>query len=181
MTKSEIKRIVNDITDEQLAALFGKIDAEVSTSREKADRYDSEQESITSIKEQLQQALDEAKRTATENSRLLNRTKVQAKFVEAGIKEECYNELLDSIVSENEDASLAFADSLIRAFSANAASAVEAAKQESMQTPPPVSPARTSARPAHEKYKSTMDSGSVIDIIRLADAAFAEKNMIIGG
>ena len=112
-----------------------------------------------------------------ENTRLLNRTKVQEKFVKAGIKEECYSPLLDSIVSDDEGKSLAFADSLISSFSANAAAAAEAAKQAAMQTPAPNPGAIGNTASAQEQYNKAVQNGSILDIIKAADAVHSARNI----
>ena len=124
-----------------------------------------------------QKELEKAQKLVAENSRLLNRTKVTAKFVEAGIKEESYSSLIDDIVSDDESKSLQFAENLIKAFSANAAAAAEAAKQEAMQTPPPapggtVTPVLT----AQEQYDKAASGGSILDVIKAADALNSAKN-----
>lgn len=177
-----------DITEEQISAFLSKHHDEVSAKakaaedkfsafREKAEKYDKEQADKLSEQEKLQKELEKAQKLAAENSRLLNRTKVTAKFVEAGIKEESYSSLIDDIVSDDESKSLQFADNLIKAFSANAAAAAEAAKQEAMQTPPPapggtVTPVLT----AQEQYDKAASGGSILDVIKAADALNSAKN-----
>lgn len=188
MTRDELRAIMPDITEEQISAFLSKHHDEVSAKakaaeykysefREKAEKYDKEQADKLSEQEKLQKELEKAQKLAAENSRLLNRTKVTAKFVEAGIKEESYSSLIDDIVSDDESKSLQFADNLIKAFSANAAAAAEAAKQEAMQTPPPapggtVTPVLT----AQEQYDKAASGGSILDVIKAADALNSAKN-----
>lgn len=188
MTRDELRAIMPDITEEQISAILSKHHDEVSAKakaaedkfsafREKAEKYDKEQADKLSEQEKLQKELEKAQKLVAENSRLLNRTKVTAKFVEAGIKEESYSSLIDDIVSDDESKSLQFADNLIKAFSANAAAAAEAAKQEAMQTPPPapggnVTPVLT----AQEQYDKAASGGSILDVIKAADALKAAKN-----
>ena len=188
MTRDELRAIMPDITEEQISAILSKHHDEVSAKakaaedkfsafREKAEKYDKEQADKLSEQEKLQKELEKAQKLVAENSRLLNRTKVTAKFVEAGIKEESYSSLIDDIVSDDESKSLQFADNLIKAFSANAAAAAEAAKQEAMQTPPPapggnVTPVLT----AQEQYDKAASGGSILDVIKAADALNSAKN-----
>ena len=188
MTRDELRAIMPDITEEQISAILSKHHDEVSAKakaaedkfsafREKAEKYDKEQADKLSEQEKLQKELEKAQKLVAENSRLLNRTKVTAKFVEAGIKEESYSSLIDDIVSDDEIKSLQFAENLIKAFSANAAAAAEAAKQEAMQTPPPapggnVTPVLT----AQEQYDKAASGGSILDVIKAADALKAAKN-----
>ena len=188
MTRDELRAIMPDITEEQISAILSKHHDEVSAKakaaedkfsafREKAEKYDKEQADKLSEQEKLQKELEKAQKLVAENSRLLNRTKVTAKFVEAGIKEESYSSLIDDIVSDDESKSLQFAENLIKAFSANAAAAAEAAKQEAMQTPPPapggtVTPVLT----AQEQYDKAASGGSILDVIKAADALKAAKN-----
>lgn len=188
MTRDELRAIMPDITEEQISAFLSKHHDEVSAKakaaedkysafREKAEKYDKEQADKLSEQEKLQKELEKAQKLVAENSRLLNRTKVTAKFVEAGIKEESYSSLIDDIVSDDESKSLQFADNLIKAFSANAAAAAEAAKQEAMQTPPPapggtVTPVLT----AQEQYDKAASGGSILDVIKAADALSSAKN-----
>lgn len=188
MTRDELRAIMPDITEEQISAILSKHHDEISAKakatedkysafREKAEKYDKEQADKLSEQEKLQKELEKAQKLVAENSRLLNRTKVTAKFVEAGIKEESYSSLIDDIVSDDESKSLQFAENLIKAFSANAAAAAEAAKQEAMQTPPPapggnVTPVLT----AQEQYDKAASGGSILDVIKAADALKAAKN-----
>ena len=188
MTRDELRAIMPDITEEQISAFLSKHHDEVSAKakaaedkysafREKAEKYDKEQADKLSEQEKLQKELEKAQKLVAENSRLLNRTKVTAKFVEAGIKEESYSSLIDDIVSDDESKSLQFAENLIKAFSANAAAAAEAAKQEAMQTPPPapggtVTPVLT----AQEQYDKAASGGSILDVIKAADALNSAKN-----
>lgn len=177
-----------DITEEQISAFLSKHHDEVSAKakaaedkysafREKAEKYDKEQADKLSEQEKLQKELEKAQKLVAENSRLLNRTKVTAKFVEAGIKEESYSSLIDDIVSDDESKSLQFADNLIKAFSANAAAAAEAAKQEAMQTPPPApGGAVTPVLTAQEQYDKAASGGSILDVIKAADALNSAKN-----
>ena len=188
MTRDELRAIMPDITEEQISAILSKHHDEVSAKakaaedkfsafREKAEKYDKEQADKLSEQEKLQKELEKAQKLVAENSRLLNRTKVTAKFVEAGIKEESYSSLIDDIVSDDESKSLQFAENLIKAFSANAAAAAEAAKQEAMQTPPPapggnVTPVLT----AQEQYDKAASGGSILDVSKAAAALNSAKN-----
>ena len=177
-----------DITDEQISAVLAKHHEEInarakaaedkfSAYKDKADKYDKEQADKLSEQEKYQKLMEEAAQIKAENTRLLNRTKVQEKFVKAGIKEECYSPLLDSIVSDDEGKSLAFADSLISSFSANAAAAAEAAKQAAMQTPAPNPGAIGNAASAQEQYNKAAQNGSILDIIKAADAVHSARNI----
>lgn len=189
MTRQEIKDIMPDISDEQISALLAKHHEEVSAKtkateekfsvfKEKAQAYDNEQAAKLSEQEKLQKLLDEAAAAKAENTRLLNRTKIAAKFVEAGIKEENYSSLLDGIVSEDEEKSMQFADNIIKAFSANAAIAADAARQAAMQTAPPTGGSEHSAPTlnAQEQYNKAIQGGSILDIIQASDALYDTKN-----
>ena len=188
MTRQELKDLMPDITDEQISAILAKHHEEItaktkaaedkfSAYKDKADKYDKEQADKISEQEKYQKLMEEAAQIKAENTRLLNRTKVQEKFVKAGIKEECYSPLLDSIVSDDEGKSLAFAESLIASFSANAAAAAEAAKQAAMQTPAPNPGAIGNAASAQEQYNKAVQNGSILDIIKAADAVHSAKNI----
>lgn len=188
MTRQELKDLMPDITDEQISAILAKHHEEInarakaaedkfSTYKDKADKYDKEQADKLSEQEKYQKLMEEAAQIKAENTRLLNRTKVQERFVKAGIKEECYSPLLDSIVSDNEGKSLAFSDSLINSFSANAAAAAEAAKQAAMQTPAPNPGAIGNTASAQEQYNKVAQNGSILDIIKAADAVHSARNI----
>ena len=188
MTRQELKDLMPDITDEQISAVLAKHHEEInakakaaedkfSAYKDKADKYDKEQADKLSEQEKYQKLMEEAAQIKAENTRLLNRTKVQEKFVKAGIKEECYSPLLDSIVTDDEGKSLAFADILISSFSANAAAAAEAAKQAAMQTPAPNPGAIGNAASAQEQYNKAVQNGSILDIIKAADAVHSARNI----
>ena len=188
LSREDIKKIMPDITDEQLSAVLAAHHAEVSAKSksydekikalsEKADLYDKEQQEKLSEKEKLDNLLAEAARLKAENGRLLNRTKAQEMFVKAGIKEDVYTPLLDNLVSDNEETTLAFTENLIKAISTSSAAAAAAAKQEAMQTPPPapggnVTPVLT----AQEQYDKAASGGSILDVIKAADALNSAKN-----
>ena len=188
LSRDDIKKIMPDITDEQLSAVLAAHHAEVTAKSksydekikalsEKADLYDKEQQEKLSEKEKLDNLLAEAARLKAENSRMLNRTKAQAKFVEAGIKEDVYTPLLDNLVSDSEETTLAFTENLIKAISTSSAAAAAAAKQEAMQTPPPapgVVPL-TDAAAAQDSYNKAVNGGSVLDIIQATDALLAAQ------
>lgn len=188
MTRQELKDLMPDITDEQISAVLAKHHEEISARakaaedkfsayKDKADKYDKEQADKLSEQEKYRKLMEEAAQIKAENTRLLNRTKVQEKFVKAGISEECYSPLLDSIVSDDEGKSLAFADSLISSFSANAAAAAEAAKQAAMQTPAPNPGAIGNTAGAQEQYNKAVQNGSILDIIKAADAVHSAGNI----
>ena len=179
MTRQELKDLMPDITDEQISAILAKhheeINAKTKAAEDKFSAYKDKADK--SEQEKYQKLMEEAAQIKAENTRLLNRTKVQEKFVKAGIKEECYSPLLDSIVSDDEGKSLAFADSLISSFSANAAAAAEAAKQAAMQTPAPNPGAIGNAASAQEQYNKAVQNGSIVDIIKAADAVHNARNI----
>lgn len=187
MTRQELKDLMPDITDEQISAILAKHHEEInvktkaaedkfSAYKDKADKYDKEQADKLSEQEKYQKLMEEAAQIKAENTRLLNRTKVQEKFVKAGIREECYSPLLDSIVTDDEGKSLAFAESLIASFAENAAAAAEAAKQAAMQTPAPNPGAIGNAASAQEQYNKAVQNGSILDIIKAVDAVHDAKN-----
>lgn len=188
MTRQELKELMPDITDEQISAILAKHHEEVnakakaaedkfSAYKDKADKYDKEQADKLSEQEKYQKLMEEAAQIKAENTRLLNRTKVQEKFVRAGIREECYSPLLDSIVTDDEGKSLAFAENLIASFSANAAAAAEAAKQAAMQTPAPNPGAIGNTASAQEQYNKAVQNGSILDVIKAVDAVHNAKNI----
>ena len=97
MTRQELKDLMPDITDEQISAILAKHHEEVnarakaaedkfSAYKDKADKYDKEQADKLSEQEKYQKLMEEAAQIKAENTRLLNRTKVQEKFVKAGIR-----------------------------------------------------------------------------------------------
>lgn len=97
MTRQELKDLMPDITDEQISAVLAKHHEEInaktkaaedkfSAYKDKADKYDKEQADKLSEQEKYQKLMEEAAQIKAENTRLLNRTKVQEKFVKAGIK-----------------------------------------------------------------------------------------------
>lgn len=190
MTREDVKKIFPEATDEQislfLSAHHSGIDAKTKSIeekfaglKEKADAYDKELAEKLSSEEKLQALIKAAEANKAESQRILNRTKVTEKFASKGYKPEVYNELLSSIVTDDEEVSLKLADSFIAALDSTAAAASAAAVQAAMQTPAPnngVSGATDPALNAQTQYDAACKSGSMLDIIMAADALAAANN-----
>lgn len=183
MTREEVKGMFPDATEEQVSAILNSHHAEIAkvkknvsddelnSLKEKAKLYDSAQAEKLSAEEKLAKAIEEAEKSKVENRKLLNRTKATLAFSQAGVKEEQFNDLLDGIVSDNEEMTISLASNIIKAIQSTKETALAAAKEELMSsTPPPVStPSAGNDLTLQEKYAAAQKSGDILGMIRSAD------------
>jgi hypothetical protein len=125
MTKEDILKLIPDATPEQIVAIQNSVDTEVAIAkkstvsadelkdlREKAEKFDAAEAEKLSNEQKLQKMLDDAAKSKTENAKLLNRTKAIAELTAAGLTEDDYKDLIDGIVSDNEENTVNMAKSL---------------------------------------------------------------------
>jgi hypothetical protein len=176
MTREEIKQQFPEATEEQVSAILNAHHAELKPFKEKAELYDAAEQEKLSAEEKLNKLLAEAESAKAENFRMLNRTKAMAKFAAAGISEEHYSSLLDGIVSDDEEKTLAFADNIIKAINGASENAKAAAKQELMAVPPPAGKAAEGTADDLRKALSQAEkSCNFVDMIKANDAAFKQN------
>jgi hypothetical protein len=125
MTKEEILKLIPNATPEQIVAIQNSVDTEVAVAkkgavsedelkdlREKAQKYDAAEAEKLTNEEKLQKLIDEAAKSKSENAKLLNRTKAVSELTKAGLTEDDYKDLIDGIVSDDEEKTVNTAKSM---------------------------------------------------------------------
>lgn len=143
MNIEQLKKIFPDATEEQLKKLTALSDSEISpeelqTLRDKAKKFDDSEADKLTNEEKMKKALADAEKSKSENAKILNRTKAESVFAKSGLSEGDYSDLIDGIVSEDEEKTLKLANA-IATIVMNKISETETnlkAKQQE-ETPPP--------------------------------------------
>ena len=125
MTKEELLKIFPTATPEQIANMLNSIDTEVAiagkskisdadlqTLRDKAKKFDDAEAEKLSAEEKLKQALADAEKSKNDNLMILNRTKAVAELAKAGISESDYKDIIDGIVTADEEKTVSLAKNM---------------------------------------------------------------------
>lgn len=154
MKREEVKQRIEGITDEQLDWLMGENGKDVTREKAKLDAYkakaEPELEELRGRTEELdaakqagmtaEQAAEAAKKAAeqakADYARKSNRLDAVQKFVEAGIAEDEYAELLESIVSDDAKATAKAADSIVSVVVAQREAAGKSVREELIDSTP---------------------------------------------
>lgn len=156
MTRDEIKEMMPDITDEQITAFLNKHHeelnasadeklkaaktalAEVTKAKKAAEKELKDlKDSHMSEDEKLQRALAEAESSKAEYAKKLNRLDVEKMFVEAGIASEFYESVMDSIVSDDAEASKKTAESFVKVMRSQKEATEKAVREQLSIAPKP--------------------------------------------
>lgn len=145
MTREQVKEQFPDATEEQITALLningtdisnakkGNIDAkELKRLQENDAAYKKLQDANLTDAEKIQKALDEAESSKKKFLKKSNRLEAEKILVAAGLTEEDYKDLIDGIVSDNEETTKALATSLAGMVSKQKEAAVQKTKEELM-------------------------------------------------
>lgn len=156
MTREELKEIMPDITDEQITAFLNKHHEELNASadeklknakaaladatkaRKTAEKELKElKESHLSDDEKLQKALEEAEASKADYAKKLNRLEVEKMFVDAGITSEYYEPIIDSVVTDDAEASKKLAGSFVDVMKSQKEATEKALREELSIAPKP--------------------------------------------
>lgn len=156
MTREELKEIMPDITDEQITAFLNKHHEELNASadeklknakaaladatkaRKTAEKELKElKESHLSDDEKLQKALEEAEASKADYAKKLNRLEVEKLFVDAGITSEYYEPIIDSVVTDDAEASKKLAGSFVDVMKSQKEATEKALREELSIAPNP--------------------------------------------
>lgn len=125
MTKEELLKIFPAATPEQIVNMLNSIDTEVAVAgrskisdadlqalRDKAKKFDEAESEKLSAEEKLKQALADAEKSKNDNLMILNRTKAVAELAKAGISEADYKDIIDGIVTADEEKTVSLAKNM---------------------------------------------------------------------
>lgn len=149
MTREQVKKLFPEATEEQINAILdansadigkakkgGISDEELQKLKDKAKLHDDYEETQKTSEEKLTKALKEAEDLKLSNLKLLNKTKAAGVFVAAGMTEEEYSTFIDGIVSDNEENTLALANSLVSTLNAKVEAKEKSVKAELLKSTP---------------------------------------------
>lgn len=123
MTRDELKKIFPDATDEQITNTLnsfnneknaavkavdkGVSDDDLKSLREKAKAYDEAEKAKMTVEEKYKALMQEAENARLEAAKIRSKTKAEAEFIKAGLTEAEYKDILDDVVAEDDEKTLA--------------------------------------------------------------------------
>ena len=151
MTRDDIKKQFPDATEEQITAILNINGADIETEkkknvdpmelkqlREDSEAYKKLQDANLTDAEKIQKALQDAEAAKLDFAKKSNRLDVEKILVAAGLGEDDYKDLIDTLVSDDSDKSKAAATAFAGLVSKQKEAAVQKTKEEMMdgtQTP----------------------------------------------
>lgn len=149
MTREDIKKQFPDATEEQISAILDINGGDIKTWKDKvpkkadydelvrkATEFDKLQEADLTDAEKIKKALDDANATKSKYAKANNRLEVEKILMVAGMKPEEYEEFIDGLVSEDEEASKKVAQGIADNFAAVKESTEKAVKSELLKNMP---------------------------------------------
>lgn len=145
MTRDDIKKQFPDATEEQITALLNINGTDIEGAKKNnvdpkvlkqlqadSEAYKKLQDANLTDAEKIQKALNDAAASKAEFAKKSNRLDVEKILVGAGLTEEDYKDLIDGLVSEDDEASKALATNLANMLSKQKEAAVQKTKEELM-------------------------------------------------
>lgn len=145
MTREQVKEQFPDATEEQITAILNISGTELAEAKKKnvdpkvlkqlqddSAAYKKLQEAGLTDEEKIQKALADAEASKLEFAKKSNKLEAEKILVAAGLTEEDYKDLIDGIVSDNEETTKAMATSLAGMVSKQKDAAVQKTKEELM-------------------------------------------------
>lgn len=130
MTREDVKGIFPNASDEEITEFLNKHNGEIATAkagkikadelkilREKAKKYDDYEADKLSVEEKAKKVLKEAEDAKREGLKLLNKSKAIQEFSNAGFKEDDYKDIINGIVSDDEEKTVNTAKSFVSVMS----------------------------------------------------------------
>lgn len=146
MTKEELLKIFPAATPEQIANMLNSIDTEVAVAgrskisdadlqalRDKAKKFDEAESEKLSAEEKLKQALADAEKSKNDNLIILNRTKAIAELTKAGVSEDDYKDIIEGIVTADEEKTVSLAKNMAALISKTKSDAEASAKDDKLR------------------------------------------------
>lgn len=147
MTKEELLKIFPAATPEQIVNMLNSIDTEVAvagkskisdadlqTLRDKAKKFDEAEAEKLSAEEKLKQALADAEKSKNDNLIILNRTKAIAELTKAGVSEDDYKDIIEGIVTADEEKTVSLAKNMAALISKTKSDAEANAKDSKLRS-----------------------------------------------
>ena len=150
MTREQVKKIFPDATDEQIDSFLNANGVDISKAKsgseklqEEIDRlkpieaeYEKLKGSTLTEQEKLQKQLEAAEKAEKLFKRQANKVAAEKLFVTAGLKDEDYSELLESIVTDDAEHTTKTATGFVGLLKAQKEATEKAVKEELMRSNP---------------------------------------------
>ena len=123
MTREELKKIFPDATDEQITNTLNSFntekndavknagknisDDELNKLKEKAKAYDDAEKEKMTAEQKYEALIKEAETAKAEAAKIRAKTKAEAEFIKAGLAESEYKDLLDDVIADDDEKTLA--------------------------------------------------------------------------
>lgn len=149
MTREQVKKVIPSATDEEITAMLNAHNTELTSAkssqisaedlmalRDKASKFDDFEKEKLSAEEKTRLALEEAEKSKSDATKILNRAKAVAELAKNGITEDACGGILDSFVTDNEETTLNNAKQLISMFSKQKETLETQFKEQNMSNTP---------------------------------------------
>ncbi len=150
MTREQVKAIFPEATDDQVDAFLNAHGADVNKAKKSAADNIAEFERLKGVEadyeklkgstlteqEKLQKQLEAAEKAEKLFKRQTNKVAAEKLFVAAGLKDDDYSELLESIVTEDADGTTKTATNFVGILKAQKEATEKAVKEELMRNNP---------------------------------------------
>ena len=150
MTRDEIKKIFPEATDEQITSILNSTNAEKEAAKKAADKgisdeeltalrtkakaYDDSEKEKMTAEERYKKLLEEAEAAKAEATRVRARTKAEAEFIKAGLSESEYKDLLDDVVADDDEKTIAKVNRIANLINSKTEAAVKTTTENLMKT-----------------------------------------------
>lgn len=126
MKREDVKKIFPDATEEQITNILNSHNTEIQTAKkgsisedeltvlkDKAKKFDDYEADKLTAEEKIQNNLKASELAKSESQKILNKTKAIQEFLNNGFKEDDYKDIIDGIVSDDEEKTVNMAKSFI--------------------------------------------------------------------
>ena len=130
MKREDVKKIFPDATEEQITNILNSHNTEIQTAKkgsisedeltvlkDKAKKFDDYEADKLTAEEKIQNNLKASELAKSESQKILNKTKAIQEFLNNGFKEDDYKDIIDGIVSDDEEKTVNMAKSFIGVLS----------------------------------------------------------------
>lgn len=149
MTREDIKQLFPDATDEQINNILNKhnaekeavkktadkgvSDEELKQLRDKAKAYDDAEKEKMTAEQKYEALIKEAEETKAEAARIRSKMKAEAEFIKAGLTEKEYADLLDDVIGEDDEKTLAKVGRIAKLLKDKTDAAVKSTEEKLMK------------------------------------------------
>lgn len=149
MTREELKKIFPDATDEQITNTLNSFNTEKSDAvknagknisddelnklKEKAKAYDDAEKEKMTAEQKYEALIKEAETAKAEAAKIRAKTKAEAEFIKAGLAESEYKDLLDDVIADDDEKTLARVGRFVGLIKAKTEAAIKTTTENLMK------------------------------------------------